>query len=595
MNSQTKNRARLLFTFLLISLTCAFSQDRKMEEEEIQLRNHVYELFDGNDSVAFVKAVNNLADYYRKSGDWHQYYTARENEIVYEINHDHYYQALKKTSEMNSDILENGLKDELYRMNYLMGVFYGSRDNNEMCEKYLNLSLEQMGSSQQISERVNIYLMLANIHIFDNPDLATININKAAKVSSGNHQLSAVLDMKCMIEFSRNDKESFHQVYTQIQQIKENTPDEYNPTYERYVNICRTAFDGDYDEAIRQCNDLIRGVERYQFLCKIHEMRGDKNSLIASLRKLIEAKEERNNKISTMEINDISHDMKLERARRETRRAYSLAILLAFIAAIIAVIPLSVFGWSRRKHVQALQAQNRELRRARDHAEEADRMKTAFIRNISHHIRTPLNVVSGFSNILAKQVDELSQEEREDLSQRINHNVYVITNSLNHLIALSEVESVRVSDTEDEVNCNNLCQSIADDFKPINEKLSFTYTTSVDNHTVVKTNKDRLRSVVMELLINADKFAGEGEIMLNSDIVGDTWQISVTDTGKGIGEGDEEKIFGHFAKIDDFTEGLGIGLTYCKSIASQLGGDVTLDKSYTDGARFIVTVPLRQA
>ena len=153
MNSQTKNRARLLFTFLLISLTCAFSQDRKMEEEEIQLRNHVYELFDGNDSVAFVKAVNNLADYYRKSGDWHQYYTARENEIVYEINHDHYYQALKKTSEMNSDILENGLKDELYRMNYLMGVFYGSRDNNEMCEKYLNLSLEQMGSSQQISER----------------------------------------------------------------------------------------------------------------------------------------------------------------------------------------------------------------------------------------------------------------------------------------------------------------------------------------------------------------------------------------------------------------------------------------------------------
>ena len=308
-----------------------------------------------------------------------------------------------------------------------------------------------------------------------------------------------------------------------------------------------------------------------------------------------QAKEDRNNKISTMEINDISNDMKLERAHRETRRAYSLVILLAFIAAIIAVIPLSIFGWSRRKHVHALQAQNRELRRARDHAEEADRMKTAFIRNISHNIRTPLNVVSGFSNVLAKQVDELSEQEREDISQRIDHNVYVITNSLNHLIALSEVESVRVTDLEDYVNCNCLCQDIANEFKPLNEKLTFNYTTTVGDHITVKTNKDMLRSVIMELLINADKFSEEGEIMLNSNIVDGTWQISVTDTGKGIGKGDEEKIFGQFSKIDDFTEGLGIGLTFCKSIVSQLGGEITLDNDYTDGARFIVTIPMTQA
>ena len=65
----------------------------------------------------------------------------------------------------------------------------------------------------------------------------------------------------------------------------------------------------------------------------------------------------------------------------------------------------------------------------------------------------------------------------------------------------------------------------------------------------------------------------------------------MTDTGKGIEPGDEDKIFGHFMKIDDFSEGLGLGLSFCRSIALRLGGDVVLDKDYHDGARFIVQIP----
>ena len=95
----------------------------------------------------------------------------------------------------------------------------------------------------------------------------------------------------------------------------------------------------------------------------------------------------------------------------------------------------------------------------------------------------------------------------------------------------------------------------------------------------------------MEILLNADKFTEKGGITLSSDMADGKWLLTVTDTGKGIEPGDEDKIFGHFMKIDDFSEGLGLGLSFCRSIAHRLGGDVVLDKDYHDGARFIVQIP----
>ena len=123
------------------------------------------------------------------------------------------------------------------------------------------------------------------------------------------------------------------------------------------------------------------------------------------------------------------------------------------------------------------------------------------------------------------------------------------------------------------------------------QTLGFSYSSSIGQDVTVKSNRSLLKSVIMEILMNADKFTDEGGITLSSDMKDGMWLLSVTDTGTGIPEGDEDGIFGHFTKIDDFSEGLGLGLTFCKNITLRLGGDVVLDKDYHDGARFIVKIP----
>ena len=273
-----------------------------------------------------------------------------------------------------------------------------------------------------------------------------------------------------------------------------------------------------------------------------------------------------------MEINAISHDINMQQMRHETRKATNIAIVTMLIGAVLAVLYLVHFLWSRSNHLKKLKAQNLALMQARDKAQEADRMKTAFIRNASHQIRTPLNAVSGFSTILAKQIDELSDQERQDLAQRIEH-------------------SASISDRQEVINCHEFCRELSSEFKPTKPSLLLKYTSSVDRSACVKSNRQLLKSIITEILVNANKFTEEGSITLGSDMTGGMWQLSVTDTGKGILPDDEEKVFGQFTKIDDFSEGLGLGLTFCKTIAHKLGGDVVLDTSYHDGARFIVQIP----
>ena len=564
-------RTALLLTILLFVLAPIFAEEKKDPEEE-RLRKEVYKYFDTTDEKAFGDAIYKLRKYYKTEEKWHEMFTAWENEIVYDINNDHFYSALKKTEDMNDYIKNNKHHDEEYRMDYLMGVFYGTRNNIAMCKKYLNQALEKLNDKKKYrAEASNIYMLLANIE--------------------DNRNLSAAWQMKCIIEFGKKDREGFMKAYNKNKSIKQSDAKDYNNTYEMYVEQGLACFEGRFNDALEINSKMTTRLDQLLFLTKIYEMQGDKAAEAEALKQLIKAREKWYGEISMMEINDISNDINLEQMRRETKEAYDKMAYVAMGASLLVVFFLSYLIWSRRKLVRKLMAQNQQLTVARDHAQEADRMKTAFIHNVSHQIRTPLNAVAGFSTILASQNEELTNEERQDLAKRIEHNAGIITNSLNHLITLSDIDSINIANNSEAINCHEFCREIATEFKPKNQATVFSYMSSIDQNVTVKSNKDLLKRVVMEILLNADKFTEKGGITLSSDMADGKWLLTVTDTGKGIEPGDEDKIFGHFMKIDDFSEGLGLGLSFCRSIAHRLGGDVVLDKDYHDGARFIVQIP----
>ncbi|MBQ6201985.1 MAG: HAMP domain-containing histidine kinase [Prevotella sp.] len=591
MNSYIKTKTTLLLALLLFGLATAFAEEQE-DPEETRLREEMYKYFDTSDRLAFEDAVHQLRSYYKTMGKWHEMYTAWENEIVYDINNDHFYSALKKTEAMNDFIMSNNHMDEFYRMDYLMGMFYGTRNNIAMCKKYLDQALEKLkGRKEYRAEASNIYMLLANILAFDNPDSATISIDKCIALCEDNRDLSAALQMKCIIEFGKKDRTGFIKAYNKNSQIKLSDPKEYNPSYEDYVEQGMASFEGRFDDALEINGKMNNRLDQLLFLTKIYDMKGDRAAEAEALKTLLKAREKWYSEISSMEINDISNDINLEQMRREKDKAYDLMTYIALGACVLGVLFLSYFIWSRRRHMRELMEQNHQLILARDHAQEADRMKTAFIQNVSHQIRTPLNAVSGFSTILANQIDELADDERQDLARRIEHSATIITNSLNHLITLSDVDSINMNNNSEPINCHDFCREIVKEFKPMKQTLGFSYSSSIGQDVTVKSNRSLLKSVILEILMNADKFTDEGGITLSSDMKDGMWLLSVTDTGTGIPEGDEERIFGHFTKIDDFSEGLGLGLTFCKNIALRLGGDIVLDKDYHDGARFIVKIP----
>jgi signal transduction histidine kinase len=247
------------------------------------------------------------------------------------------------------------------------------------------------------------------------------------------------------------------------------------------------------------------------------------------------------------------------------------------------------------KSNQELTQRNEELIIAREKALESDRMKSAFIQNMTHQIRTPLNIVTGFAQVINDDFETLSKDEIKMMVGRMMKNTDVITAIINKLIDLSIQQSRHSIEKQDFVSCNNLCR---DAIRRVNfthqESVKVDVETSVPDSLLILTDKLIFLKVLRELLYNADQFTQSGSITLGCYQPDEASVcFSVTDTGEGIPEEYRSKLFSKFFKPDEFSEGLGLGLTLCQTAIEQMGGNIRLDETYTTGARFIITLPLR--
>jgi Signal transduction histidine kinase len=142
------------------------------------------------------------------------------------------------------------------------------------------------------------------------------------------------------------------------------------------------------------------------------------------------------------------------------------------------------------------------------------------------------------------------------------------------------------------VNCKELCQEVIASFQPTNPLLvKVTTDIQVADDLTIRSSKERVRDILIEMLDNANKFTHQGSITLACYQGNDgTINFSVSDTGIGIAECDRERIFTQFTKVSYFTEGVGLGLSMSKQTAQRLGGDLLIDTSYQGGSRFVLTL-----
>lgn len=239
-----------------------------------------------------------------------------------------------------------------------------------------------------------------------------------------------------------------------------------------------------------------------------------------------------------------------------------------------------------------IEQRNAELLKAKQLADEARHKKTAFMQDITHQVRTPLNIITGFAQVLREGAEFVSEEEMATIIDAMQENSNNITNIVDMLIAASHMENSDKYESYEDFPCNQLCEELIEQVKLKNPgAVTLHLQTDTPDSLVIRSNRYAVFKVLQELLNNANKFTKQGTITLHSKEDGDNVQFSVTDTGIGIAEADRERVFEQFTKLDDFTEGIGLGLTLCRRSAAVLGGDLLLDPAYTGGARFVLTLP----
>ena len=290
------------------------------------------------------------------------------------------------------------------------------------------------------------------------------------------------------------------------------------------------------------------------------------------------------------ELNTLFQVDELEAEQQRTRFRYTI---IAAASIVLALLVLLLFGWRsalRQKRV------NEKLRIANEQAKASSKMKTEFIRNISHEIRTPLNILSGFTQILTSSDMELGEEEKLDIQQKVMENADRITNVVDQMLELSDASSEVLIERKDLTDVLNIVaqaiehSKIALHTRPGNPDSQVTFESIADETAAsmtLHTNKLFAVRTLAQLLENAVKFTSEGSIKLYMERADNKIRLIVEDTGIGIPADQAESIFEEFVQLDAFTDGTGIGLTVARSIAQRMGGDLWLDTSYTQGARFV--------
>ena len=257
---------------------------------------------------------------------------------------------------------------------------------------------------------------------------------------------------------------------------------------------------------------------------------------------------------------------------------------------------------SIRKTGEETKKHNEELARAQMLAEEGVQKKAIFIQNVSHQMRTPLNIIMGFADVLgeslAAQQDSASQSllqdaELADITETMTHNAIHLRRMVQMLYDSSEygISQELFSGKSEYVTINNIAQECIEYTRERFPKTTINFESNIPPRAVVKTNHLYLMRTLRELLFNAAKYSDGQHIMLRITETISTIRFTVEDVGPGIPSDTLGMIFKPFVKVDDLSEGLGLGIPLAKRHALSLGGDLIYDVDYHDGCRFILEVP----
>lgn len=298
-------------------------------------------------------------------------------------------------------------------------------------------------------------------------------------------------------------------------------------------------------------------------------------------------------------------ELRNKQTELETER-YKLTTTLVLVAILIIVLIVGIIHYLRIKRIKSqLEKSDKELKKDKEmlllsekklflaikKAEASNKFKDAFLANLSHEIRTPLNSIVGFSSLLGNMQQK---NEAKEYVSIIKHNSDLLLKLVNDAVNVTLLQTGQIPFTKEDVDICEICRALVQDYATKAKPGVVVGINLAQEAFILKTDKKHIKQVLENLLSNAVKFTDRGHITLSTELSkdGNSIRIIVTDTGSGIPESIQNKMFDTFEKQDSFIQGVGLGLTICKLIAQSLNGSIHLDTEYKNGTQMIFNHPI---
>ncbi len=574
----------LLTATLLVSFCKAAESDYKTSKEFLSLRDSMHHAFNDGDTARFFPAIRNLLSYLEKQNDPHAYYTQRCNVIVFLMNQKRIFEAYKLARELSAELREKKLDKEMYMATNMLGHINSYCGNDEEAKENWREALQMMEEAGYYSSMPPIYMNIVNVTTEDSIEETDSLLAKALEIAR-KYSPDRVFDIETrqtISYFYRGDYPKFVEGY---KAYKAGEAEGKSSVHGREMEVFYLSYLGKTDEAINLARKEL-GDEGKDAIVILLEKAGRWKDAFLALKEQTASKDSIDNVVLINSMKGIRDELVLYDAYRQNHRTKMIGLTAALALMSLLIFALFYIVQSRRKHMK-------ELQKAYRRATESEKMKAAFIQNVSHEVRTPLNIISGFSQVMADPELTDSMEERQHMSEMMQKSAHQITSLIDEIIGLSLIESTEKMRREDTPCINRLLNDFQRDYQDLAKKgVSVKVDTTLADDFTIKTNENMLKRIITALMENAVKYTEEGSITIKASADEKQLRITIEDTGCGIPADQAENIFGRFVKLDSFKEGIGLGLPLSRKLAEQLDGNVILDTKYTEGARFIVTLPI---
>lgn len=556
----------------------------------------------------------------RETGNLQYYYFAENSKIVFDINQRRLSDAIAAVNRMWETAFDvDTVAYGRFAAMEVLGHLYAGMNDRDLAIKQYKDAFDYMRQNVAGQDPSVIAWRLTDLYLSKGEvDSAEVYCNFALKNTRTQRVQLLSLMQRARILFAKGDLEGFGKAYKHAFErvhSQNNMAADSNAIY--LFMIDKAKVDGDKRVAMQYASRIRNKVASSESKAGIHEYFGEYDKALRETRRTQQIIDSVRSDLVLEQMSILGHSVLDPKPKRDysmtlqgafgDRKHDSFWMILFVVLAVLFAVAALTMGLQIR-HVRALMAS--KVKEVEDKAEDtrlavetAERVRaTAYVQTIGRNMRNPLNAVVGFSQLMSDTDSYLSADLRTRYSRIIRANSNLLLALVDDMTDLAELEVQMRGITLSEVCPNNVVRDAIAMFEASaydngGSGVCLQFSTEIPDDYTIMSDPAHLRQVLNQLLSNAGKFTNNidgGAIKVNvslSENLG--WlTISVTDTGIGVPADKAEAIFDKFVKLNKSVPGNGLGLCIARLIITHLDGEIYLDTTYTDGARFVVLLPV---